>query len=192
MAPTTYLITGANKGIGRGLLEAFLARPNSIVVAGIRDRRARVSEALTSIPTASGSKVVVIKMNSSLETDARDAVELLKSAYGIDKIDVIIANTWAGEQQGLSLETPIQKLQDYFKVDAIGSLALIQASWPLLMISSNPRFFVISSEGASTGMMRDMDVSVTAYGASNAAANYFTRKLHFESEALVAALIYPG
>ena len=151
-----------------------------------------MSEALTSIPTASGSKVVVIKMNSSLESDAREAVELLKSAYGINKIDVIIANTGVGEHQELSLETPIQKLQEYLNVDRTGSLALIQASWPLLMTSSNPRFFVISNEGASIGMVGNMGIPAMAYGVSNAAANYFTRKLHFESETLIAALIHPG
>lgn len=131
-------------------------------------------------------------MNSSLESDAREAVELLKSAYGINKIDVIIANTGAAEYQELTLETPIQKLKEYLNVDATGSLALIQASWPLLMTSSNPRFFVVSSERGSIDMMGDMGVPVMAYGASNATANYFTRKLHFESETLIAALIHPG
>ena len=134
----------------------------------------------------------MIKMNSSLESDAREAVELLKLAYGIDKIDVIIANTGASEHQELSLETPIQKLQEYLNVDVTGSLALIQASWPLLMTSTDPRFFVISNEEGSIGMMGDIGIPAMAYGASNAAASYFTRKLHFESESLIAALIHPG
>jgi hypothetical protein len=37
MTNTIYLITGASRGIGRGLAEIFLARPNTIVIAAVRD-----------------------------------------------------------------------------------------------------------------------------------------------------------
>lgn len=30
MAPTTVLITGANRGLGKGLLERYLSQPNHV------------------------------------------------------------------------------------------------------------------------------------------------------------------
>ena len=33
----SYLVTGANRGIGRGLVAAFLARPHATVIAAVRD-----------------------------------------------------------------------------------------------------------------------------------------------------------
>lgn len=37
MAPIIVLITGANRGIGKGLLEKYLARPNHTVIGTVRD-----------------------------------------------------------------------------------------------------------------------------------------------------------
>lgn len=39
MAPTTVLISGANRGLGKGLVERYLARENHTVVATVRDPR---------------------------------------------------------------------------------------------------------------------------------------------------------
>lgn len=37
MGPTTVLISGANRGLGKGLVERYLARDDHTVVAAVRD-----------------------------------------------------------------------------------------------------------------------------------------------------------
>src|ERR1700760_1021388 len=40
---TVYVITGANRGIGLGLVQAYLARPSTTVVATVRSEIAAIS-----------------------------------------------------------------------------------------------------------------------------------------------------
>jgi norsolorinic acid ketoreductase len=45
MAPTTVLISGANRGLGRGLVERYLARDDHTVVAAVRDPNRKYNSA---------------------------------------------------------------------------------------------------------------------------------------------------
>lgn len=102
---STYLITGPNRGsskkqrwtysyltrllgIGHGLLRHYLSRPNTTCIAAVRDPSiSKLSEGL--LPTGAGSKLIVVKIDSSVATDAQKAFEKLQGTYGIKKIDVV-------------------------------------------------------------------------------------------------------
>ncbi|KAB5513514.1 hypothetical protein GE09DRAFT_1295088 [Coniochaeta sp. 2T2.1] len=99
---TNVLITGANRGaslvpmsdaanltgLGRGFTEAFLARPNHTVIAAVRDPSAA---SFSSLPVATGTRLVVVKTDSTSATDAFEAVKTLQDD-GITKLDIVIAN----------------------------------------------------------------------------------------------------
>ncbi|KAF4928005.1 Norsolorinic acid ketoreductase nor1 [Colletotrichum viniferum] len=95
MAPTIVLITGANRGIGKGLLEKYLARPNHTVIGTVRDPDHdpdhESSKVLASLPKANGSSLVLVKFDITVKTDGLEAVKQLE-AQGIDHLDVVIAN----------------------------------------------------------------------------------------------------
>ena len=88
---TTVLITGANRGLGRGLLELFLGMQNHTVIAANRDVKNSTSKSLFDLPTGQGSKLVIIKIDATIQDDAFDAVHELKNK-GIHHLDVVIAN----------------------------------------------------------------------------------------------------
>jgi len=88
--PSSKLTTNPLLGIGLALLTVYLARPNSIVIAGVRDPNHKTSQALFQIPTAAGSKLIIVKIVNTSETDALDAVELLKNKHGITSLDVCV------------------------------------------------------------------------------------------------------
>ncbi|MCJ1377801.1 hypothetical protein MMC17_000897 [Xylographa soralifera] len=189
---SVVLITGANRGIGRGLVEEYLSRPNSTVVAAVRDPSNATSQSLSTIAIAKGSKLITVKIDSLSETDAKAAVELLKESHGISKLDVVIANSGIGKYFGQAGETPISELRDHLDVNYIGTLVLFQATLPLLEASADPKFVLVSSFLGSLSDMEKYPLPVLSYGASKAAANYMIRKIHFEYPKLTVFSMSPG
>ncbi|POS68670.1 aflatoxin biosynthesis ketoreductase nor-1 [Diaporthe helianthi] len=79
MSSTTVLISGANRGLGKGLVERYLARDDHIVVAAVRDPNHPTSKTLTDLPAGKHSRLVVVKIDSTVETDALKAVGSLRA-----------------------------------------------------------------------------------------------------------------
>ena len=92
MTSTVYLITGASRGIGRGLVETFLARSNTTVIAAVRDPASAPSQSLQSLSKGDSSRLIVVKIDAKSPTDPAAAVKTLQTEHSIDHIDVVIAN----------------------------------------------------------------------------------------------------
>lgn len=75
---TIYFISGTTRGIGKGLVQSLLQRPDTTVIAGVRDRSATAAQALLDLSKAQGSKLILVKLDSESETDAKEAVQLLQ------------------------------------------------------------------------------------------------------------------
>jgi norsolorinic acid ketoreductase len=180
------------QGIGKGLVEKLLLRPNTTIIAGVRDPTAPSSQALASLPTAPNSKVITVHTDNLSPATFSTAIHLLESQHNITHLDTVIANAGISKYYGPASTTPLEEVREHFEVNVVGSLALFEATWPLLQISKRPVFVVLSTGLASLGDMGAMPVPVAAYGASKAAINYIVRKIHFENEGLIAFPISPG
>lgn len=185
------MITGANRGICKGLLEAFIARPQTTVSAAVR-AVAKSTIALKSVAVGTDSKLVIVKVDSASETDPVAAVSELESKHHISKIDVIIANAGIQHDNAPTLKTPVKDVRTHFEINTIGPLNLIQAFYPLLEKSEESRFLVVSSSLGSMGSMESHPVPFVGYGLSKAATNNITRKLHFENPKLTSVAFCPG
>lgn len=168
----------------------YLSRPNTTVVAGVRALTS--FEELYMLPAGIGSKIIVMKIDSLSETDAPAVVSALQSRYGIDRLDLVIANSAIAKYVGPGAETPINEVKEHFMINTVGPLILFQAVWALLQRSESPKFVLISSISASIADMGSNLGGTAAYGASKAAANYIVRQLHFENPSLIAIPIHPG
>ncbi|MCJ1405881.1 hypothetical protein MMC11_009111, partial [Xylographa trunciseda] len=188
----TYLTTGANRGLGKGLLAIFLSRSNTIVIAGVRDPSSASSKALHEILVGHGSKVIVVKIDNSSEIDAATAIKELQSVHNVTKLDVVISNAGISDYPKSVADQTLAEVQDHIAVNAIGPLLLFQAVYPLLKKSAEPKFVVLGSPIGSIGGMESRPFPLFAYGASKAMAHYLTRKIHFENEWLVAFVVDPG
>lgn len=91
-ANTIVLVSGASRGIGRGLTEVFTARPSHTVIAAVRDVDHSTAQSLASLSCGANSSIIVVKIDSRSPTDAATAMEQLRARDGIDKIDMVIAN----------------------------------------------------------------------------------------------------
>ena len=186
----TYLITGANRGTGRGPVETFLARPHTTVIAAVRGPKGTESQSLPRLERPESSKLVIVKIDRLEKDDARTAIAHLESDHAISKIDVVIANAGIAKCLEPVLPTSAQEMRDHFNVNTVVPLVLFQASWPLLQAAEWPMFFGISS--SIGGIAEMVPLPGLAYGASKAAVNYLARKLHFEHEGLVSVAVHPG
>jgi NAD(P)-dependent dehydrogenase (short-subunit alcohol dehydrogenase family) len=78
----------------------------------------------------------------------------------------------------------IENLQEHLGVNALGPLTFSQAVRPSLeaVEGKDPKFVVLSNLVASLGQTSMLPLKATAYGASQAAANFIVRRIHTEEE----------
>ncbi|KAI4153344.1 MAG: hypothetical protein LQ340_002369 [Diploschistes diacapsis] len=189
--PTTYLVTGANRGIGLGLTTTLLARPNTNVIAAVRnpDTSAKV---FADIEAAENSKISVIRIDASIPSDAQAAISQLRDQAELEKIDVVIANAAIADHYGPVADIKLDEVMRHFAVNVVGQIALFQATLPLLEKSENAKFVGIASLAGSIGDMEKFPMPCLAYGTSKAGLNYFLRKAHFENEKITIYALNPG
>lgn len=120
---TNILITGANRGIGRGLLSRFLSLPNHTVVAAVRSPEHETVTTLSALPVAEGSKLIVVKLDISIWQDAFDAVKTLE-AQGIDHIDVAIANAVHLTSMPTVNDVKLADLKSHMEINAFSIVSL--------------------------------------------------------------------
>lgn len=147
MAPIIVLITGANRGIGKGLLELYLAKPNHTVIAANRDPNHATSKALADLPKAEGTSLLAVKVDATVPTDPAEAVKQLVS-HGIDHLDIIIANAGISYIYPKVSEVKVEDMQKHMVPNVYGIIWLYQAALPLLKKSQTPTWVSIGSSGA--------------------------------------------
>ncbi|KAK6371658.1 uncharacterized protein PV06_01321 [Exophiala oligosperma] len=194
---TTYLITGGNRGIGKGLVAAYLSRPNNTVIAGVRDLQHPTSVSLQSLPKDPSSSLIVVKIDSLSETDALDAVAKLESKHDVDNLDVVVANAGISAIWPAVAEAKPSDMIDHYRVNAVGITLLFQAVLPLLKKSSSnknitPKFVTLGTIAGSIAAQETVPVPNAAYGPSKAAMNWITKKIHLEHPYLIAFPLSPG
>ncbi|ETS73366.1 hypothetical protein PFICI_14971 [Pestalotiopsis fici W106-1] len=186
------VITGAGRGIGKSLAQAYLARPNHTVVGTIRDDAAPGVAELKASLKGDGSRLLLVKIESASPQDSTTAVKEME-AQGIDHVDILIPN--AGISPPIEpIETvDLGVLSNAFNVNAVGPLALYQACYPLLKKSSNAKFVPISSAAGTLGGMGQGRTHVApSYCISKAALNWITQAAHWGNEWLTAVALNPG
>ncbi|ROV87035.1 hypothetical protein VSDG_10023 [Cytospora chrysosperma] len=198
MPPTKkVLITGANRGIGRGLAETFLSRPNHTVIGAVRDFKSPTAESLKAFKAAEGSSVILVKIEGVSETDADETVKVLAAEHGIHSLDIVIANAGIANVWTRVEGIDIKDMREFFEVNTYPVVRLLKAVYPLLKKTSDeggqPIFVAVSTEAASIqDLEKNTPYLLGAYGASKVAVNYIVRRAHFENEWLTAFVVNPG
>lgn len=91
MAPITILVTGASRGLGKGFVKRCFAQPGNTVVAGVRDPEHPNAKVLAELPQGDGTRLLVVKIDSLVESDPADAVKALVKE-GINALDIVVGN----------------------------------------------------------------------------------------------------
>jgi NAD(P)-dependent dehydrogenase (short-subunit alcohol dehydrogenase family) len=124
IAGSAVLITGANRGIGRALVEEALSRGASRVYAGTRQPLSHPDERVT-----------------PLTLDVTDAEQIRAAVEGVESLDVLINNA------GLSLYDDLSDraaLERHLSVNLFGTYAVTHGFLPLLTRSRGAIVNVLS------------------------------------------------
>lgn len=114
-SPTVYLVSGANRGLGLGLVTALVQRPDTIVFAGARDPPNATD--LNALAAAHAGKLHVVKLVSAdTESNTAAAAQIAKVA---DHIDVVIANAAVGDVFADALTASKEEMTRHFDVGGL-------------------------------------------------------------------------
>ncbi|XEV01626.1 hypothetical protein FSHL1_006913 [Fusarium sambucinum] len=191
MASLTYLVTGANRGIGKGLVASFLSEPRSIVIAAVRDLEHESSQSLLQLPQGTDSKLIRVKIDAGDSQSIHNAFEHLINDHGIRSLDVVVANAGKGGASRKLHETPLSEMQEYMSTNAYGVVELFKSSLSLLVKSEKPTFCAITS-GIGTNNNIDTSLPLACYATSKLVANHFIRWLAAENSGLTIFALHPG
>lgn len=107
-------------GLGRALATRFLVQPSTTVVAAVRQTDDATAQSLSELPRGSGSKLITVKIDSVSDTDAQNAVELLRTKHGIQKLDIVVANAGYSTVYGDLSQVQAGELRELFDINAVG------------------------------------------------------------------------
>ncbi|KAM3449583.1 hypothetical protein MY3296_006803 [Beauveria thailandica] len=189
----TVLISGANKGIGRALAEKYLAHPDTTVLATVRNPDSKEAKSLLSAPTGAGSRALLLKVESTSDTDALEAIKSAQSS-SVDAIDIVIANAGVYTPRAYQpvAQVSLTHLKEHLDINTLGPVRLFQAAFPLLKKSKTPKFILISSIVGTIANLEQIPFPNGAYGGSKAGANFFAKKIHCENPDIISIAIHPG
>ncbi|KAK9780687.1 putative aflatoxin biosynthesis ketoreductase nor-1 protein [Seiridium cardinale] len=185
-------ISGVNKSIGSALARVYLSRPKYVVVGSVRNDNAPGVAELKACSKGSGSKLLLVNIESSSLKDPTRAIKELEYA-GINHIDILIANAAVSPPLGPLETANAEEMASVFRINTLGPLALFQACHPLLAESTNAKFVTISSGVGSIGNMEAFGSHLApAYGVSKTALQWMTVAAHCGNKWLTAFAIDPG
>ncbi|MGB3148682.1 MAG: SDR family NAD(P)-dependent oxidoreductase [Paracoccaceae bacterium] len=168
------LISGANRGIGLALLEAYQVAGHS--VTGTRRDTNEAAGWLT------------------MDLMAPDAARRAAKAYGAKPLDLLVCNAGVyleGGDADIDADYPAQFWAECLAVNVTGLFLTVQAFLPALRRAASPKIAVISSRMGSSGRAPGGSY---IYRASKAAATNLGRNLaaDLRAEGIAVGIYHPG
>jgi NAD(P)-dependent dehydrogenase (short-subunit alcohol dehydrogenase family) len=189
--PRTFLITGANRGIGFYLTQTLLAR-NQKVIATARDLVGETTVELRKLKDQKGDQLLLEALDVTSDDSAKQLAERLKKD-GV-KINVLVNN--AGILKGYQTkftELSTSDLLEHFQTNTLGPFRVTQAVLPLLSASEDGRPAIISTISSTLGSItQNTSGGIYAYRISKSAVNQWNKSLSQELKEHISIVICPG
>jgi len=186
----TFLITGANRGLGFELTRELAARPDTFVIAAIHSN---ATQDLLNIAAQNPERVMITPM------DVGDQDSILSAAAEVSKkvphLDVLVNNAADSppvEEQSFETVTYDQMMKA-FRMNAVGPLLIVRAFLELLKRSTHPRIVNVSSERGSMAWQEGRG-GYYSYSLSKAGLNVLARLLAADLEPynVTTVSVHPG
>jgi NAD(P)-dependent dehydrogenase (short-subunit alcohol dehydrogenase family) len=172
------LVTGANRGIGKAIVEKFVAAGAAKVYAAVRDVRTA-----TELVASSQGRVVPVAM------DLRDQDSIEAGFAAAGDVEVVVNNAGVLRAATPLSGTALDDLEYEFDVNVKGLLRVARAAAPVLKANGGGAFVQLNSVASLVNF-----TAFATYCASKAAAYSLTQALREElaSQGTLVVSVHPG
>ena len=165
------IITGANRGIGKAMVEAF-ATAGYDVFACARTKNAEFESFLSGLSVDTGSVIIPIYFDLANEEEIKQG---FKTIAGYKKtIDVLINNAGIA-YGGLMTMTSTDKLREVYQINVISQVLLMQLASRIMMRQKSGCIINMCSVGGI-----ETNPGYLAYGSSKASLIWITKSVSKE------------
>jgi NAD(P)-dependent dehydrogenase (short-subunit alcohol dehydrogenase family) len=187
--PETFLITGANRGIGLAVTRILLNQGDKVFAAC---RQPQKAELLAALKKEHGDRLEWIALEADSDSSVEAAAKEVEKKTGY--LDVLFNNAGVSLQPyNATLEqVEIPKMRESFEVNTLGPLRVSQAFLPLLKKAKNPR--IVNMTSGLGSLSGKNEGAFYAYGVSKAGLNMLTRTMAFDlqKDKVVCVCLDPG
>ncbi|NWV17604.1 GSFK dehydrogenase, partial [Origma solitaria] len=202
----SVLVTGANRGLGLGLLQHFLRmpKPPQWIFATCRDPKAQRAQELQNL-ASKHPNLVIIALEVANPASIKAAAAKVGEHLGGSGLTLLINNAGMVKPKMLNEET-LEDLTETYTTNTAGPLLMGQAFLPLLkkaaqgspgsgLSCSKAAIINISSIGGSIACPFGWDqMQVVSYRCSKAALNMLTKcqSLAYRANGILCVALHPG
>jgi NAD(P)-dependent dehydrogenase (short-subunit alcohol dehydrogenase family) len=174
------LVTGANRGIGRALVEALLARGAAKVYAA-----ARRTESLADLVAQAPDRVVPLRLDVTQAAQVHQAAALAGDVDLLVNNAAILGHAFAGFEDPIWLDAARQE----YETNVVGALRVSQAFAPVLARNGGGAIVNVSSVAGLVGMP-----PVLTYSSTKAALHSLTQSTRqmLRDQGTRVVGVYPG
>ncbi len=140
------LVTGATRGIGRGIASKLAAEGADIIVNYRKDEKSAIElrDRLTSI----GVRVLTVKADVSSEVEVKRMFEEIRSDF--QKLDILVNNAGI-ERLCLLADLPSDQWDEVLGTNLRGAFLCCKYAIPLMVRNGNGRIINVASDAGKTG-----------------------------------------
>jgi len=182
------LVTGANRGIGLGIVQQYLKRANTYVFAACRDPNN--AKDLIALTEANPERMTILQLDLSNTHSIEQSLESIRELHS--GLDVLINNAAMRfpDEQELFGAVKADEFLHSFSVNAVGPFMLVQTCIDLLKAGNNTRIVNVT-----TGSLVPVEYNLPYnYCISKAALNMITRyfAVNLSEFGIISIGMYPG
>ncbi|XP_068267483.1 C-signal-like [Nyctibius grandis] len=202
----SVLVTGANRGIGLGLVQHFLGMPNppEWVFAGCRDPKGQRAQELQNL-ASKHPNLVIVPLEVTDPASIKASAAKVGEKVGGSGLNLLINNAAIAKLNSLDTET-LETMTQTYTTNTIGPLLLSQAFLPLLkkaaqgspgsaLSCSKAAIVNISTSGGSITSPYGWELMpFLSYRCSKAALNMLTKcqSLGYREHGVLCVALHPG
>lgn len=178
VAGRTVLVTGANRGIGKAIVEEFLSAGASKVYAA-----ARKPESLQAMVAAHGDRIVPVWI------DLHQAESISTAAEACKDVEIVVNNAGILNIEDPLSATAVDAMREEMEVNVYGLMRMARAFAPVLKANGGGVFIQLNSVASIKNF-----ASFSTYSASKAAAYSVTQALRdlLSAQGTRVLSVHPG